>query len=209
MQKRIRLLLSLSGAKRKILWGFTISNTGQLDYLGKIDGEIELKDYQQLESSTYFSESAYCWISPKLCFDIHLFIANDVVIGNADTFAFLTHIGAILLAIDSGDTLLAAELFDRRKMLFSKFSEICRYIFEPIAPYALFAWVYGGFSDETEFNEAYKKMVIFDASMGTSVFLYWAAKKSLNPNPAKETAEEMFIRFFRIKIGILHNFQWV
>ncbi len=194
MKSTSNVILKTITENAEICWGFSVSKTGRTDYLGKVS-EIATEGWQSLSSSTYYSSDAYKWIRKPFRSQVTALISPDAEIDSPDTFAFLTHIGPILLAVENRNGMLAASLFDRRKAVFAKFLSICRRIFEPIAPYALFSWVYGSFQ-HTAFLTAYKNNDFSASAQDTGIFLFDAAKKQLKPNPSKETAEEMFIRFF-------------
>lgn len=195
-----------TGAAR---WGFTLSMTGQLDYTGRADS-VPDSSWQTLEASTYFSPAWYTWLPENLCADIHVYVSPQTKIPDADTFAYLTHIGALLAAVEAKDGLLAAELFNRRSSIFMKFAQLTLYIIEPVAVEGLFGWLYGQFADDTQLRAVYSGNTMFSAAVkDTPSVFYEAAKKRLNPDPSKETIDEMFIRYFKehdateITIGVV------
>ncbi len=194
MKGKCNVIISAATEDSEICWGFSISKTGRLNYLGKI-ARPETAGWQSLSGSTYYSSSAYRWIRKPFRNPVKTLISPDAEIDSAETSAFLTHIGPVLLAIENRNGMLAASLFDRRKAVFAGFLSLCRKIFEPIAPYALFSWVYGSFH-HTDFFAAYNSGGLSASAHDTGVFLFDAAEKQLKPDPANETPEEMFIRFF-------------
>lgn len=179
-------------------WAFSVSKTGQLDFGGEIKEDIKLEGYSELDASTYFSPARYEWLPKNLCAQIRVAIPNDQPPVSSDVFAFLTHIGAVLLAVHENDTLLAAELFNARSEQFMRFAPLVLYILKDIAPLALFAWVYGRKGDESEFRDAYYSEQMFNPNnCDTGVVLYEASKEKLNPNPQNESPEDMFVRYFK------------
>ena len=195
------VIVRAEGKSDSLYWGFNRTGTGQLDFCGKLDGITEgmLVARQTLDGSPYFSSTWYTYADETLCRDIRVYLANDFEIADADTFAFLTHIGALLLAVESGDSLLAAELLARRTALFMKFPQLTLFIVKPIAAEALFAWLYGRTHSDTDaFTALYKTNALLGAGKtDTGFLLYCAAKDVLKPDTANETPEQMFIRYFK------------
>ena len=153
---------------------------------------------QMLDGSPYFLSAWYTYADEALCRDIRVYLKPDFEIADADTFAFLTHVGALLLAVESGDSLLAAELLARRTVLFMKFPQLTLFIVKPVAAEALFAWLYGRTSDAAAFTALYKTNALLGAGKtDTGFLLYCAAKDVLKPDTANETPEQMFIRYFK------------
>lgn len=76
---------------------FSKSRTGQLDYCGKVENpsRLNVENYQKLASSTYFSP--------------------ETDVSDKDNFDFLLHVGVLLCAVEAKDSLLAGELYLRRK----------------------------------------------------------------------------------------------
>lgn len=203
----------------KTMWAFSESKTGQLDFYGKIEASKlpDLSSYDVLESSPYFSGVWYTWLPEELNASIKVYVPKNTAI-DSDLFAFLTHIGPLLCAVENKDGLLAAELYNRRPYIFTKFAILTRYIIEPVAVEALFAWLYGRFSETIAFENHYynkkklgklndpkiklieslleRESEMCESSIDTGIFFYEAAKKRLQPDVAKETPEQMFIRYF-------------
>lgn len=194
MESNIQIVAKTNG--KETVWGFCKSLTGQLDYCGKI--EPSHAGWQELDSSTYFTPAWYLWLPENLRAEINVYVSDDAKLTDAGTFAFLTHIGALLLAVEENDSLLVAELICRRTSVFVEFFQLVLYIIKPVAPQALFALLYGRFSDTIEFAKIYKAAALFNPqNAGAAELLFEAAKEDLNPHPEKESAEEMFIRYFK------------
>ena len=195
------VIVRAEGKSDSLYWGFNRTGTGQLDFCGKFEDITEgvLDARQTLDGSPYFSSAWYTYADEALCRDIRVYLANDFEIADADTFAFLIHVGALLLAVESGDSLLAAELLARRTALFMKFPQLTRFIVKPVAAEALFAWLYGRtHSDTAAFTALYKTNALPGAGKtDTGFLLYCAAKDVLKPDTANETPEQMFIRYFK------------
>ncbi|MCF0215455.1 MAG: hypothetical protein HUK21_03165 [Fibrobacteraceae bacterium] len=183
---------------------FTMSKTGVLDYSGELDfSEIKenVDGYQEVEASSYFSTSWYTYLPKEL--QAHISVcatALDLGALNADQYSFLMHIGALLLAVKERDSLLVAELLDRRTSVFAHFLPMVQYIVKPVAAEALFVWLYGRFSNDYILQNFYKSgaKTISDVE-NAEVILFLAAQESLKPKPESETLEEMFIRYFKEK----------
>lgn len=184
-----------AGAKQ---WGFVISATGQLDYTGRIEQNKEVPS-NSIEGSTYFSAAWYTWLPEELRANITVHLELTITIPNADTFAYLTHIGAVLSAIEAKDTLLVAELISRRMSIFMKFAQLTMFIIEPIAAESLFALMFGRLGEpDNYFMQYYSCGGMFSADEDDATILFYeAAKKRLAPVPEKETPAEMFTRFFK------------
>lgn len=185
-------------SKQVTRWGFTISITGQLDYTGRTEQMPDSK-WNNIEGSTYFSSSWYTWLPESLRAQITVYLSSDVAIPNADIFAYLSHIGAVLCALDAKDTLLVAELVSRRLDIFMKFPQLTLYIIEPVAAESLFALLFGRLGEPDDyFMHYYSCGGMFSTTEdNVSVLFYEAAKKRLSPDPEKENPAEMFIRFFK------------
>ena len=76
-----------------------------------------------------------------------------------------------------------------------KFYPITAYILEDIAPEMLFAWQFGRFSDDSE-NPA-KVYKTASPENSTCAQLFKIAEKKLRGEKAKETLDEMFVRYFK------------
>lgn len=180
----------------KKAWGFTKSRTGQIDFAGSLSVQdlAEMKDASVLSASTYWTQSFYAWLPKELRADITVHLSEKDEVLKPELFAFLTHAGALLLAVEAGDGLLAAELLSRRFSVFQSFSELTEYIVRPVAAAALFAWVYGRFSDDSNFENAYRGIPVDE---DVSTLLFRAVQDELDPHPDTETPEAMFVRYFK------------
>lgn len=189
------IIVAETGSGKKA-WGFTKSRTGQIDYAGALtEKELsESKCASVLASSTYWSQPWYAWLPAELRADISVHLCQKDEVIKPELYAFLTHVGALLLAVDAGDGLLAAELLSRRFGIFHSFYELTQYIVKPVAAAALFAWVYGRFSDDSNFENAYRGIPVEE---DVSTLLYNAVKDEFNPQPETETPEAMFVRYFK------------
>ena len=174
---------------------FSQSATGTLDYMGKTENP-DIDGLQEIETSHYFSPSRYAYLPKALQSEIHVLFGENVNFADANLFGFLTHVGALLLAVEENDGLLVAELLHRRAKIFFAFLPLTLYIIKPIAPLALFAWVYGRFSQSEGFQKMFE-LGISSPTANADEILFAAASKTLAPNPEKETADEMFIRYLK------------
>lgn len=163
---------------------FTKSKTGQLDYAGKIDGNVkpETGEYQGITSSTYFSPSFYSYLKTEINITPKVYVAPDIDVSDKDIFSYLIHIGALLAAVEAKDSLLAGELYLRRKDVFDTFAQLTQYIMDPLCVEILFSLSYG-------------KMKNVDADFIPLIFNN--AKKKLCFDSSKETLEQAFIRYFK------------
>ena len=191
------VIVSAKSFSHEIFWGFSVSRTGQLDFEGKIaaPSAAELAKMQRIEPSGYFSPSWYSYLPEIMQSKITVFAKNSVKFEDQDLFSYILHIGALLLAVEAKESLLAAELFDRRSYVFMKFHPITAYILEDIAPEMLFAWEFGRFSDGSEpFAKGYH---ITSDDKSTTAKLFKIAEKKLCGEKPEESLDEMFVRYFK------------
>lgn len=219
--------IEIDQAEKTSIFAFTRSETGILDYAGDVSKEYEggvcktyndPKKMQRIESSLYFSPTWYTYLHKDFAANISVFIPKNIQNLDTNQYSFLVHIGAILLAIQEKDSLLVAELINRRSSVFGEFLPIMLHILKPIAAEALFAWVYGSFKGAGKFEQMYaSEEPIKTGETDTAAILFAAAKDALKPNPDKETPEKMFTRFFsqgfpfEFTIGLVgaNNHPWV
>lgn len=192
-----RPLNSKAGTGNRV-WAFRKSMTGQLDYAGVADSSLSFEGWQILEGSPFYSPSYYTYLCPGLACGFETVLSPECVLDNAGMFSYLTHIGPLLVAVDEGDGLLAAEIFSRRQEIFMRYPSLTLFLIKKVAAAGLFAWLYGRFEENTEFPAFYKSGAMFDLSCSdTACVFFEAARKDLSPEPQKESVEEMFIRYFK------------
>lgn len=200
-------------------YGFSCSVTGMLDFTGAEEpSEDVLAQMQCVEGSSYFTPSWYTYLPKELQAAINVYIPQNIKNLDSSHYSFLLHIGALLLAVDTRDTLLVASLLQRRSAVFANYMPIVLHIIKPIAAEALFAYVYGGFNKETAFTEVYTADTnVSTGETNVCAILFAAARDTLKPVPHKESIDEMFIRYFETNsdfnftIGIVGatNHSWV
>lgn len=204
--EQTKFFVEIKLPQKKLNYAFTRSLTGMLDYAGPVDmGDTpeadeneNCKGYQRVEASNYFSNSWCTFLSRDLQAEISILIPADIQNIDTNHYSFLLHIGAVLLAVEQKDPLLVAELLNRRPYVFSAFTPLVLHIVKPVAAEALFAWVYGRLNGSESFANAYRNSTpISTGEEDAGVILFHAAKDALKPNPAAETPDEMFIRYFR------------
>lgn len=163
---------------------FSKSKTGQLDYQGKVavSESFDVSNYEEIIPSTYFSPCKYTFLCRELNQTSKIFVAPDVDISDCDIFSYLVHIGALLNAVEAKDSLLAGELYLRRKAVFEKFSPLTKYILKD-------------FSVEILFSLCFGRMRNVDENTIPSIFN--SAQKKLELDLSKETLEQAYIRYFR------------
>lgn len=181
-------------------FAFTQSVTSTLDFEGKVEAP-DVSGYESFSGSRYFSPANYAFLSPSLRADIEVLYRESFDWQSADVFAFLSHVGALLLAVEANDGLLVSELLNRRPGIFFKYLPLTLYIVKPVAPLALFAWLHGRFSSSKEFLDMYQSGAYSPRNANVTEMLFAAAAEALSPEPGKETAEEMFIRYLRAHRG--------
>ena len=150
---------------------FTKSKTGQLDFVGKWDknDKPRVDDAQEFISSTFFSPAWYVFIQNELNCNPTVFVAPDVDVSDKDLFDYLVHIGPVLAAVEAKDSLLAGELFLRRREVFEKYAQLTQYILEPLCVEIMFSLCYGRMNnldpdDIPLIFENAKKKLDFDSS---------------------------------------------
>ena len=206
-------------AEAATFYAFSRSETGILDYAGMaVPQAAELDQMQRVEGSSYFTPSWYTYLPKKLQAEIAVYLPTDIQDLDANHYSFLLHVGALLLAVQERDGLLAAELLHRRSMVFANYTPILLHVLKPVAVEALFAWVYGAFRGDNNFQGLYKSdKAISTGETDTAAILYAAAREVLKPEPLKESAEAMFVRYFKdcgktdFTVGIVgaSNHPWV
>ncbi len=185
-------------AKTATVHAFSRSETGILDYAGTATPQTaELSQMQNVEGSAYFTPSWYTFLPTNLQAEISVFLPASIENLDANQYSFLLHVGALLLAVQEKDGLLAAELLHRRSMVFANFTPILLHILKPVAAEALFAFVYGGFRGESNFQRIYANNApISTGETDAAAILFAAARDTLKPDSERESAEAMFIRYF-------------
>lgn len=169
---------------------FSKSKTGQLDYAGKIaDVEIEnLDGFQKIESSAYFSPGYYIYLQDELNCSPEIYVSPETDISDSDTYEFLLHIGALICAVEAKNAFLAVDLCVRRRKSFEKFAQLTRFIMKPLAAEIFFCLVYGRFNN------------ICDDEVP---FVFSDVQKLLGFDPAEETPEQAFVRYFKKNKAVL------
>ncbi len=190
------ILIGIRDRSEERFYAFSQSATGTLDFAGKVENP-DISEYQEMESSQYFSPTWYEYLPLELQADIRVLYKETVCMENANLYAYLTHIGAILLAVEANDGYLVAELLHRRAKVFSQFLPLTLYIVRPVAPLALFAWLHGTFNSSAGFENMYHSGIKYPKEDDPAQILLAAAYKALSPNPGKESSEEMFVRYFK------------
>lgn len=162
---------------------FSKSRTGQLDYCGKVENPSRLngENYQKFAASAYFTPSYYVFLQDELSCTPRIYVSPEIDVSDKDTFDFLLHVGALLCAVEAKDSLLAGELYLRRKKSFDKFARLTQFIIEPVSAEILFSLLFGRLYNIEE-NEI---PLVLDA-----------AKKKLSYRCESETLEQAFIRYF-------------
>lgn len=189
------IYIHISRGNRSDTYDFTFSASGTLDFAGKVK-KANISDCEKLESSPYFSPAQYTYLPPALKANIEIFYKDPSPFEDANLFAYITHIGPVLLAVEENDGLLVAELLNRRRKTFFPFLPLTIHIVKPIAPLALFAWIHGRFFNDEEFLQMYASGRHHPQSDSVAELLLAAAEKELKPNPESETPNQMFIRYF-------------
>lgn len=163
---------------------FSKSWTGQLDYCGKVENpsRLNVENYQKLASSAYFTPSYYVFLQDELNCTPRIYVSPETDISDKDSFDFLLHAGALLCAVEAKDSLLAGELYLRRKKSFDKFARLTQFIIEPVSSEILFSLLFGRLYDMEE-NDI---PLVLDA-----------AKKKLSYICESETLEQAFVRYFK------------
>lgn len=185
----------------KNYYGFSMSMTGQLDYQGRQDfvKKPDFSDYERIVSSPYFTPCYYTYLDEKLNHKCAVYF-KDVDISNPDVISFLTHVGPLLDAVEAGDTLLAGELYLRRRDVFNRHSQLTKYILGKAAAGILFSICFGRMN--TIAPEAIP--LVFEA-----------AKEQLSFDPAKESLEQALVRYLAdrkenitVQVVGTHHYDW-
>ena len=163
---------------------FTKSKTGQLDFVGKWDKKDapNLDGAQKLTSSPFFTPSYYVYIASALNCNPVVYVAPEVDVSDKDLFDYLVHIGPVLAAVEAKDSILAGELYIRRKAVFEKFSQLTQYILEPLCVEILFSLCYG-------------RMQQLDPE--DLEVVYETAIEKLDYDSSREIIDQALIRYFK------------
>ena len=166
---------------------FTKSRTGQLDFAGKVaepvrEDELLKNGYQKIASSAYFTPSYYIYLQDGENANPFVYVAECVDASDADTFDFLLHIGPLLAAVDTKDSLLTGELYLRRRTVFEKFAQLSAFILEDLCVEVLFFLCNGRMQNV----EAESIPLLFNP-----------AKKKLDFDSSRETLDQSFMRYFK------------
>ena len=163
---------------------FTKSKTGQLDYVGKWENNDRpnVDGAQELISSTFYSPAWYVYIQNAVNCNPVVYVAPEVDVSDKDTFSYLVHIGPVLAAVEAKDSLLAGELYLRRREVFDKFAQLTQFILEPLCVEIMFSLCFG------KLNNA----------LPDDVSLFFEnVKKKLDFDPSRESLEQAFMRYFK------------
>ncbi len=130
---------------------FTKSETtGQLDFKGKLADSIpDVAGWQKIASSTYFSPAYYTYLCDEINMTPYVYVAQGVDISDRDVYDFLIHVGSLLAAVDSKNSLLAGELYLRKQTVFDKFAPLTQYILKDLSVEILFSLCYGRMKQTT------------------------------------------------------------
>ena len=163
---------------------FTKSKTGQLDYVGKWenDDRPNVDGAQELISSTFYSPAWYVYIQSAVNCNPVVYVAPEVDVSDKDTFSYLVHIGPVLAAVEAKDSLLAGELYLRRREVFEKFAQLTQFILEPLCVEILFSLSYGRMN-----NVATDEIPL----------IFESAKKKLEYDSSRESLDQAFMRYFK------------
>lgn len=166
---------------------FSKSRTGQIDFVGKVaetlkEDELLKGGYQKIASSAYFTPSYYIYLQEGENANPLVYVAGDVDVSDSGTFDFLVHIGPPLAAVDSKDSLLAGELYLRRRSVFEKFPQLSSFMMEDLCAEILFSLCYGEMQN-----------ILPD----TIPLLFNSAKKKLNFDSSRESLDQSFMRYFK------------
>lgn len=82
---------------------FSKSKTGQLDYEGLWNNNAlpNVDGYQEIASSAYFSPSWYIFLQEAVNNNSKVYVSPETDVSDADEFAFLTHVGPLLAAVQA------------------------------------------------------------------------------------------------------------
>lgn len=171
----------ISGEKRK--YGFSVSKTGQLDYVGPLEEkDVNTDGWEQLESSTYFTPAGNVYLQEGLRKNPVIHVAPGIRISDKDLYAYILHAGALLCAVDAGDSLLAGELYLRRRSCFDSFGQITGFIIEDLSVEILFSLCFGKLDNPEP-----------DAVP----LIYETAVRKMRMDSSEESLEQALIRYFR------------
>lgn len=204
--------VSESGMKDSA-WGFYQSPSGQLEFAGEFPLE-ENRKFEDLWQSGDLEKAGILDSSPgstlgecffrteSLSFNTYVYLKDGFEISDSDTFAFLIHVGSLLVAVKYKNTYVLSNILEKNIAAFSKFLKLTLFMIKEIAPETLFTVLYSGFENHSMFYKFYKSnFLLSEAEKDVAILLYYAAKEELSPVPEKESPAEMFIRYFKNNPG--------
>lgn len=163
---------------------FTKTKTGQLDFVEKWSKNklVDLDCSFKFTSSTYFTPSYYVYVNSALNCNPEIYVKSGVDVSDKDIFDYLVHIGPLLAAVEAKNSLLAGELYIRRRAVFEKFSQLTQFILEPLCVEILFSLCYGRMQ-ETDPEDL--------------EVVYETAIKKLDYDSSRESIDQALIRYFK------------
>ena len=159
-----------------------------------------------IDGRPFFRSSWYTWISDKVPSDFYIEVRGKTTKDNARDFAYIEHAGPLLCAVNSGDALLAAEIFHRHKNIFLTYPLLTQKLIKPLAVEGLFAWIWGSFSDNQEAvlcSLMHSTEIPPYKNWDVTEMFYYSAKdllypeKAESPSPLSENPSQMMTRYFK------------
>lgn len=168
---------------------FSKSKTGQLDYVGKLTGDVpDVSDWQKIASSTYFSPSRYEFLADGINVNPCVYVADGVDVSDCDLYSYLIHVGMLLAAVDTKDSLLAGQLYLSRRKTFDQFAQLTQFIMKDFSVEILFSLCYGRMNN---------------INPDEIPLIFNNAKEKLGFDPARGNLEQAFIGWFKKNNAVL------
>ncbi len=200
------------------VWNFIQTMEGTLVFAGKTLIEkkhkvqnhitIDAKDRKPqfiIEADLSFPQREYAYLPSQYISSAIIEARHCKNKPEQKTFTWLSNIAPLLLAIENKDSLLAAELFNKKSFIFMQYPKTTIKLLEDISVEGLFSWIWGRF-DEKAMQDLHS---IFEGKC-TKNFEHWgvaetfftSARRRLDISQNRfESIDECMTRFLKTHPG--------
>ncbi len=224
----------LSSDNTQYTWDFVLQNETSILFAGKTivqrkkiakklyrASELQTKPDFTIETDFSFPCKDYTYLPKQFYVSSHVEVRNSTTRPSQKIITWFSIVAPLLLAIEYKDSLLAAEIFQKKAPLFMCFPVVTMKLLESISVEGLFSWIWGRF-DETGMEDLKN---IF-ASKCTKPFEYWgvaeafftsARRRLCIGSEKKESLDECMARYLKthpgtkLTVGIVgsNHYRWV
>ncbi len=173
-----------------------------------------------IEANNSFPLYEYTYLPENLISTAFVEVFNCSIRPKTKIFAWFSHIAPLLLAIENGDSLLAAEIFNKNTHIFMQYPTTTIKLLEPIAVEVLFSWVWGRFDDDSkkDLQTIYEgKCSKPFSEWGVAEAFFTSARRRLNILSGSESLDNCMARYLKehpgtkLTLGIVGSthYRWV